>query len=586
MTQPVRRIRFPPLTSLLILSLALAFAARVFIVFYYELNWDEFSFLNFVYEHSRGDLRPVLQTIQVHAFKWLSLVSQNEVDQIVAARLIMLVFQIVTGVLVFRIARQFAGVNAALFAALAYFSFSYVIWQGTSFRYDGIAACFLSAAIFLLIRRPDSLVGTLTAAVLVGFSGLLTMKSVFFVPTLGLILLANLFTPGTARRRFALSLVFGLTAGATVLLFYHLHAGTFPPSAVEESSRVLTGSTQKSISLNPLFPGRGYLLVALYSNFAYWIFVFAGIAIAVRKLAAGAERAEGLTLVALALPLLSLAVYRNTFPYYYVFLLPTVSVLGALAWQTFEKRGPGSREFLLGGACVILTVNIVAHGFARPLHKPLTSQRELLAVIHKTFPEPVPYIDRCGMVSSFPWAGFFMSVWGLENYRYVAAPDPESRTGEAIPEMLGPARPFAEIVETERPKFIVANIAQLDIAQVVYPPDDAATRLPLYERDVQALTENYLPWWGSLYLAGKELALSGDAPAAFTIIVEGPYTLVARHPVQIDGSTLNPGDSVELAPGRHVVEGSGTRETIKLFWGNRSTPPKTEPPDRPMFNFF
>ena len=46
----------------------------------------------------------------------------------------------------------------------------------------------------------------------------------------------------------------------------------------------------------------------------------------------------------------------------------------------------------------------------------------MLAAVHATFPEPVPYIGGYGVVASFPRQGFFMSSWGVEDYHRARVP--------------------------------------------------------------------------------------------------------------------------------------------------------------------
>jgi hypothetical protein len=64
-------------------------AYKVLLVWRLNVNWDEFYFLNHVYALSQGELTFLLQGAYTHAFTWLTLVPGQEVDQVVAGRLVM-----------------------------------------------------------------------------------------------------------------------------------------------------------------------------------------------------------------------------------------------------------------------------------------------------------------------------------------------------------------------------------------------------------------------------------------------------------------------------------------------------------------
>ncbi|MHA7231499.1 hypothetical protein ACVT98_22860 [Vibrio campbellii] len=113
-----------------------AVVARFYVAFRYEVNWDEFYYLSFVHQLINGEAINSFQTFHIHFFTWLQYVSSNEVDQIIAARLVMIFFQLGTGLCIYKLCRLQCSVSGALFAVLAYFAFSFNVRMGASFRTD------------------------------------------------------------------------------------------------------------------------------------------------------------------------------------------------------------------------------------------------------------------------------------------------------------------------------------------------------------------------------------------------------------------------------------------------------------------
>src|SRR5687768_1700790 len=80
---------------LLGMGLLLVFV-RLHLAVRFEINWDEFLNLSMVYEHAAGSLQQILQTVFIYLFTWVSAVSSNEVDQVIAARFLVLAFAALT----------------------------------------------------------------------------------------------------------------------------------------------------------------------------------------------------------------------------------------------------------------------------------------------------------------------------------------------------------------------------------------------------------------------------------------------------------------------------------------------------------
>lgn len=506
------------------------------------VNWDEFYFLSQVYEQARGELRIALNTFHVHLFQWLRLIPGGEVNQVVAGRLAMLALEGGTVFFIVQVARRFLSFEAALAAGVVYLAFGNVIVHGASFRTDPIATVLLMGALLLVVcsklRKPQAV----AAAVLVALAGLITMKSVFYVPALAVAALWRIRTAPEPRRMLA-DLAIGAVAGAAALagLFLWHMAGLAPELAVSSADQAGT-AYRKTLQTGTLFPRWDGLERSLLTNPLPWLAVVVGLATA--GLAALRDR-DGrwgwLVLMGLALPLASLAVYRNAFPYFYAFILPPACVLAGLAFQRWLTKPLTIAAVVIG----LMLGGVLQYGLYVRHHQHV--QRAVVDAVHRMFPQPVPYIERSAMIGSFPHAGFFMTTWGMENYR---------QTGRPALKEQALARP---------PVFMIVGHPALEAAV-----SDAKVpeRYRLLPEDAAFLRENFVPHWGPIWVAGKR------ADGAFEVAIPGPYTVEAVEPVELDGVTRTPGEVVALAAGRHTAGGP-----VTLRWGERLYRPKAAPPE-------
>lgn len=551
--------------DILLLSLiASAVLFRLHLVFTYEVNWDEFLNLSMIYRHARGDLHEVLQTIFVHGFRWVASVSPNEVDQIVAARLPIWTLGMATAAFLYLICRRLLPVSAALFAVLCFLAFTFVVRQGNSFRTDQIAACLLMAALWLTVRDPRRPANAVGAGALIGLAGLVTIKSVFYVPTIALVLLVRVFAATERRSAFVHALA---TAGAALVAFIGLYAAhrlTFPEPA--STLAFLERTTGKTLVERDFSNAIATFRVALVQNPVFWMAALGGSLACVAGLARSRGRDAGRwTVLACALPLGSLLVYSESFVYFYPFILPPVAVLCGAGYASL--RGSAGRGIAI--AAFVLLAGTLGIQYAACLARTNDAQRRTLEVIHRAFPEPTAYIDRASMVSAYPKRGFFMSVWGMTDYY---------RQGRPV---------MREILERDQPRFLVANRRMLELDDLA-PGEHGPRHFGLFEEDVAVLRDNFVRHWGAIYVAGKRIPLAAaPASAPFEILVPGRYTVEAEAPLRLDGIAVEPGDIVDLAQGRHRLDAiAATPQRVTLRWGDRLYRPATPAPDRPLFTTF
>ena len=560
-------------TAVLMAMIVLALLLLVQFVLRFNINWDEFLFLSKVHHYLAGDLSTRLQSFYVHGFTWLTGVSENEADQIVTARLVMLILHSLTAFFLYRIAGRATDRPSALFATLAYLSMSYVFRGGSSFRADPIAIFFILAAFDLVVLRNTNAFRTAFAGVLFGIAGMVTIKTAIFFPSFIFILALPTFLK-ERRTEAARHLALGLgTAIWVFALFYWVHDLSLANAPMSGSSHVASIGFAKTLRDAGFFPQFSTFLMSLLNDFGFWAFILAGGILTLRRLTTTREtdRLMWFEISALAAPLGALLVYRNSFPYFYGFLMAPVAILVAVAWQALSLHCLKSRTGLAVStikllALAILLFNLIIQGTLGPRDKPLEHQRQVLGAIHRVFPESVPYFDRGSIVASFPQAGIFMSTWGMDSYR---------EAGKRV---------FSRAIAEKGPPLLIADHPLLDLEHKVYPTGTHYGHL-LFPEDRAALDSAYVHHWGPIYVAGTQVILEDPArPRTVTISVAGPYTLETEQPIMIDGKLVQPGENLTLDQGPHEIWSRHEAPlTMTLRWGKDLYRPLEPAPNLPFF---
>jgi len=541
------------------IGLSLAFQLRR--IFTHQGNGDEFSFLARVYEYQRGTLTAPLQNFHVHLFGWLSRISGSEIDQIVAGRLFMLVLE--TGMLglVYYAARRFVARDAALLGVLSYAVCNFVIAHGASFRTDPIATFLLMSAVALMLAPRLCRRQTLFAGVAVALAGLVTIKSVFYLPVIVAIAAWRLVEAADRRAMLLILAVGGVASAGAFGLFYALHVASLAGAQPSDVVGAARGSAGKVIMADALFGSWRFLLIGAAGSPVTFAAIVAGIWICARGAInrSGVDRRRQRVLLAFAFPAATILFYRNSFPYYYAFALAPAAVLAAIAFDRI-RRTPAR----LIGVCG-LSAALVALQFAVRFQPGQDIQRNGLAVIHAMFPEPVSHIDPCYRVARYPEAGFFMSTWGMESYR--AAGRPRLRNA----------------IEREAPQFVIAGHTVLAAA---FNPGAATipAEYRLLEADERALRENYIHHRGEIWIAGKTIEdIRAGEVRSVDVRIPGPYTVEAGGEISIDSRDHAPGDVVTLSKGPHLIAGGRDMPSVTLRWAHRQTQADASPDLEPSF---
>jgi hypothetical protein len=548
-----RKILNPALIAAIFLCLAL----QAWLALVMEINWDEFFYLSQIYSYQHGELGKPLQSFHIHLLGWLTSIPGNEIDQIVVGRFVMLMCEAGTCALIYLLARRFASRSAALTAVLAFTSACFTIIHGASFRADPLAALFIMGSLVVIARAPPKLGSLAGAAAMAAVAAMVTVKVVLYAPAFAGVALWRTAEASDRRRMIRWLAGAGAAAAIACALLYLVQLNLMPTTTNAGSRAGLANAaeTQTGAGLLPRLAEieRFFLLSPLQ------VFLLAaGAAIAAMSLGRRARRpAEAIALLGCGATLLCLLFYRNAFPYFFPFILAPAVVLAAVAVDRIGLLSRHSRLVALGLFAPAVAVAGVwsTHGQG--------AQRELVSAVHRIFPSPVPYIDRNSMIASFPKRGFFMSTWGMSGYR--------ARS------------PFFEkvLASSTVPLLVVDGPALEQTTRVRW---DVPERLRLFPQDEAVLRDNYIPHWGRIWVAGKDVE-SGPGGPPFSIAVPGAYTLEAAAPVMIDGMAAAPGAVVHLSRGRHLIR-SAAPVAVTLRWGDHLYRPRGAPSDGPVYRGF
>jgi hypothetical protein len=559
-----------------------------------NINWDEWNYLAKVHTLVRGGPLPRLQTFHAHLFAPLLIedatLPDREVLEVLRLRLAswgMLATSAMA--LVWLGWRLLGSLTAGLAAALSALGVSFVLAHGTAARYDPliVGAFFVAAVGVVEATRARStlraLLWAVGAALVLAVGVTVSIKAALYAPTVVVLWAAGAWgAVDTAARRRSLvaAIVFALVAllAWRGLLTWHGASLTVPPS--------LGGSPSPSVGLEAQLasigdtmlqasdgsgPERRFLSLTLRYDVAFWGLCLAGLVLGLAvvvgrgpaALRARVMRARTLQALSFALPLLALLGYRNTYPYFFVTILPPAALLAGVVVVVIETAWSSSPR---GRAAAVLGLMIpgaftAARFVALNGHDQLGAQRTVLQAVHEVFPTPVPYVDRCGMVASHPRVGPFISTMTMGAYHRSGAP-------------IWPA-----LLDTARPQFLLANVRSLELQR----PWDKRSPYRWHPDDHRILQESFIPHWGPLWVAGRTVDVGSDE-VAFALHIGGAYRLEASGPVILDDVERAPGAVVELAAGLHRARAAATT-TLTLRTASAATVPTVTPPG-PLFTSF
>lgn len=530
--------------------LVVAFAAIIGLQLYLlavkSINWDEFFFFSRIQELKDGQLAQPLQTFYTRLFVWLRDLPAGPIDQLLAGRVVMFGCEMVAAAALFIVARRFASGQIAALCALTYLSAGFVFQHGFAFRADPLATALLMTALACLLRRRINWTTGTVIAVLLGLSAMITIKVVLYAPVFAGAAWLKLRDEQFSRTMVLRLIAVGVGAGASFAILYAWHSSGLAPAQPNPGGT--TSSAWNTVFSVGLFPqGHFFVRQVLFAPHVALMLAAAPFLWPKRF----KTQAERLAMAGFYLPLLTIIFYRNSYPYFFVFLLAP-AMLSAIPSIEIAFRWLGRRVYP-----ALLVSNALFLALIEPTQM-LPAQRRLIDGVHQIFPVPVAYFDFCGMVGDFHRPVHILtSGWGLKNYR--------SGGKQTLRAMMG-----------EQPvPLLVLNHGVLADAAVGRRGDEN-----LLDADAEALRESYIPHWGPVWVAGKRLP-TGTAPLSIGIAVPGTYTLEGAA-VSVDGKMVAPGQTISLDHGVHTVVPNSGHEAV-LRWGDHLFVPKQAAPRGYLF---
>jgi hypothetical protein len=462
-------------------------------------------------------------------------------------------------VLLFRLGRRWLDPMGTAATVAIFAVFSYSLAHAASFRIDGLLLPFLLGHALLL--SDPSRRRVVTAGAVFGIALALSIKAALWAPMTAGLLVWWIWTKRMTLPIAAASIAATIATFGVCLLAHQLLNA--PAAEFAQAPRPATGLSPVASYMfmdEGLLPRAGVLGGAVVANFVTTCLMISGALLAILELRSPQGRARALPLLLLATPALAIIFYANAWHYAYVTLIPTACLLAGFAVSRFARLG--HRVILL----LILGVSVPLIGAARGLLTDgIEPQREVVSTVHALFPQPVPYIDYTGMISSFPRRVFLMTRLGRKGYLERGNPLVTNYIAEFHPPLL------------------IVNLPSLDVWEGGLA-ERVAPELRLLSADEEALRETYAPYWGPIYLAGKDWRdLEGAETLSFEMAIPGDYTLISDRPVRVDGETLQSGETIALVQGRHILETMGRSERIRLLWGKGVKVPSSPPSPLPIY---
>lgn len=516
--------------------LAALLIAQLYLVFFKSFNWDEFFHFSHIYRAYEGSLSTSLQGFQFRLFIWAPIAAEEVVDQMRLARFFVWACTLIGLMAIYGLANLFVSKINAIFAVLSYLSAGFVFTQSFSIRADALAATTLMSALYVFSAGRMSYRRAIAAGFLIGIAGLLTIKSVFYAPCFVALAWWRYAQGGKQISSIVQFAAVPVAAAVTFLVILAIHNANLAGSdaATTQSSSMVESASQW------FFSAERHTLIHIGRQ-ALWAVVFS-LCIMIAPFAWRkqiSDPASRIALLGMAAPLIVLFFYRNTFPYFFVFLLAPVAVAIAPSLGLLRDRyGSGA---LLG----LLALSPIALTILEP-RDVLQRQEALINYVHDEYETPVPYLAFTGVVPDYPMILPHMAGGpGIDGY---------FDRGEPL---------VSKGIEAGELAFTIG--ARKEVLAALHGRPLPRTFLA---KDAESLNSNFVHQWGPLFRAGKAIP-SGDGPILIDIPHAGPFILDGQA-LEIDGRTLVPGDTIILDAGSHEI--AGPRSVRSVLWRGEKLP--------------
>ncbi len=525
------------LRGYLFAALAIVILFQIELAFSKSINWDEFYHFSEITEFNAGRPTEFFQTPYVKLFWWIPQLGGDNILQIQLIRLLTLAFELIAVAAIVAMSRRLVDQNDALVSGVAFASGGFVFLHAFALRSDMIASAFLMISLYICMTGLLRFT-TLCMAVVFGALGFLcTIKAVLYAPAFLGVAYYRL-----DHRHHRMVLV-TLTSLAMLAGCVFLMVGPSLPSTgyfkLAHDASLLGRTSIDWMFTQEFFPQKGWALQqAIQAPLLTGGLIMTAIS-ACRK-----KTFDRLTVLRIGFlgPLLTVPFYYNAYPYHYAFILPPAVVAIAPEFGVMLRRY----------GYLFITLVLVANAAVLSLTQDravIERQRTIQSGLREIFPQPVAYIDNCGLAGDFPRAvNKFATAWALRDYRRKGIPSySNAMLQEVVPLLLVDSPTLLEAVKGDAgPEGLRAS-------------------------DVAIIQSNYILHWGSAYVAGKNIP-AGSQNRLLQFAVPGPYT-VERASIRIDGLQYAPGDVVSITRGLHRVDSTGA---VTLRWGDHLRMP-TQP---------
>ena len=515
------------------------------IAFNRAINWDEFYHHSLIYDLLSGELSQTFQTFMARIYSWVPDLTSDIKSQFLILRIGGLATLLIAAISIFLCTRAFASRSTSLVCSLSYLGAGYVLQHGASYRADTLAAGGLLLGASVLLRTDLRFAWLAIGATITALASMLTIKVVLFAPIFAGVALYRL-SKSNGKIGTLKSLV--LFVGLTVVIWM---AGIYFHSlSIKEADP--TGVV--SLSLRVMF---GFGDLPYYSVIPIAAILSLPLAIAILitpivLLIKNKEmRHDKYAIWGFWLPVLSLAFYHNTAPYFYAYLLAPLAVACAPVFDWFCKRY--SPAFL--GVLILLNAGAV---WSLEERQTLKNQMALLKGVQSIAPNRYSYFDANGMAGWLKKENHFTTLVGQDRYWHNEVPR------------------YADVMAAKAVPLVLATDPAFQGAL-----DHEAETTAFFAADRDAIRESYIPFWGPVHLAGKEL--EPGEQATWNVRVPGSYTVKGR--MLVDGTNFETGDVIELRRGTVMLAETGDAPA-SLTWGDNIAKPSLAPPSRPYWTGF
>lgn len=519
------------------------------LVFNRSINWDEFYYFGQIHRYQSGQAIPTLQTLHTVLFGWLTKLPGSSIDHIIVGRAVMFGCELITAYCIALIARKFVSWPNAYLASAAYLSAGFVVQHGWAFRTDPLVTMLTMTSLTILARSALSTKSIVAFGVLLGTAGMVSMKSILIGPAF-----AGLAWLRWKEYQYAIPILarmaaMPILAVAFFVLIYWLHSSNI--SVGSGSGVRYAASASRAMFFLGIPEYLNYALKAAESAMPLVILLIVSV-FTMKRL----SMSQKIAVAGLISPVLTVAYYHNTLPYYYAFMLPSIAAGASIALPILTKR---YGYFFVASIMVINALAVwVIDGQSR-----LEQQRAIQSAADDIFAQPVSYIDFPHFLPHFAKVNGFMTHWGLESY------------------LRGRGPSFIEVVEKHQTPLILTVDPTFD-PTLLAVMEQSERRVRFREEDKEQLPATFRQFFGPIWIAGTEIKSGHNR--TYDVIVAGPYT-VSGSKVIIDGEVIPNGEIVVLPADTILIENQG-EDLATLTWGENLKPPSGPVPARPYWTDF